>query len=579
MLKELYLGNEAIARGAADAGCRVAVAYPGTPSTEITETIAKIPEVDSAWAPNEKVALEVAVGASIGGARALCCMKHVGLNVAADPLFTSAYTGINAGLVVVVADDPGMHSSQNEQDSRYYALSAHVPMLEPSDSQEAYDFTRLAFEMSETFDTPVLVRTTTRIAHARSGVSLKDRAMAGVRDYGKNAGKYVMMPAMARARHIMVEEHMKELSEYAEALPINEEIAGNRVGIVTSGIAYQYVREAMPEASVFKLGMVHPLPIKRIKAFAEKVDKLYVAEELEPFIENALKAAGIQVEGKPIFPSRGELSANTVAKALGKAPQEHGDAPQLPGRPPVMCPGCPHRAVYFMLGKLKLTATGDIGCYTLGALPPLNGIDTCLCMGASIPMALGMEKARGRDFARNLVAVIGDSTFVHSGITGLIEAAYERGTFTVLILDNATTGMTGHQNHPATGYNIRGEEAPRIDLEAVARAAGVAHVTAVDPFDLEALEAALKTETAREALSVVICRRPCALLGKTPRPPLMVQAEKCRYCKACLRLGCPAIEDIGGRVRINPALCNGCGLCTGVCAFSAISSGGAGSCD
>ena len=572
------MGNEAIARGAKDAGCLVAIAYPGTPSTEITEAIAKLPGVDSAWAPNEKVALEIAAGASVGGARALCCMKHVGLNVAADPLFTAAYTGVNAGLVVVVADDPGMHSSQNEQDSRYYALSAHVPMLEPSDSQEAYDFTRLAFALSEMFDTPVLVRITTRIAHARSEVVPGETVRADVRDYARNAAKYVMMPAMARARHVMVEEHMQGLAEYAETLPANREIAGNKMGIITSGIAYQYVREALPEASVFKLGMVHPLPINRIRAFADRMDTLCVVEELEPFIKNALKTAGIQAEDKALFPTRGELSANLIAQKLAGTSLGHADAPKLPMRPPVMCPGCPHRAVYYMLGKLKVTATGDIGCYTLGALPPLNGIDTCLCMGASIPMALGMEKARGREFAKSLAAVIGDSTFVHSGLTGLIETVYEGGTFTVLILDNATTGMTGHQNHPATGYNIRGEAAPRLDIEAVARAAGVEHVTVVDPFDLEALESTLKTETAREALSVVICKRPCALLEKTRKEPLAVQADKCRYCKACLKLGCPAIEDAGGSVSINAILCNGCGLCTGVCAFSAITTGGARAC-
>jgi indolepyruvate ferredoxin oxidoreductase alpha subunit len=579
MQKELLLGNEAIALGARDAGCRVAVAYPGTPSTEITETIARFPGVDSAWAPNEKVALEVAAGASVGGARALCCMKHVGLNVAADPLFTSAYTGVNGGLVVVVADDPGMHSSQNEQDSRYYALAAHVPMLEPSDSQEAYDFTRLAFTMSERFDTPVLVRITTRIAHARSAVILREAETAKVRGYSKDAAKYVMMPAMARARRVAVGERMKKLSEYANDSTANEEFSGDKTGIVASGVAYRYVREALPNASVFKPGMVHPLPLERIRAFAQKTDRLFVVEELGPFIENALKAAGIQAQGKSLFPEYGELSANLVAEKLTGVSVKHSEAPKLPGRPPVMCPGCPHRAVYYLLNKLGLTATGDIGCYTLGALPPLQGIDTCLCMGASIPMALGMEKARGKDFARRLVAVIGDSTFVHSGITGLIEAAYAGGRFTVLILDNATTGMTGHQNHPATGYDIRGEAAPRLDLEAVARAAGVRHVQVVDPFDLPALEAALKAETARAELSVVIVRRPCALLDKkAARAPLAVQEDACRYCRACLRLGCPAIEDAGGSVRINAQLCNGCGLCESVCAFSAITGGGEPAC-
>lgn len=569
------LGNEAIAAGARDAGCRVAVAYPGTPSTEITETIARFSGVDSAWAPNEKVALETAMGAAVGGARSLCCMKHVGLNVAADPLFTAAYTGVNAGLVIVVADDPGMHSSQNEQDSRYYALSAHVPMLEPSDSQEAYDFTRLAFVISEKFDTPVLIRTTTRIAHARSPVQVSEPERPEVRGYAKDAMKYVMMPGMARLRHVQVNEHMKGLSEYGETLPHNRAIPGGKVGVVTSGIAYQYVREALPDASVYKIAMVNPLPIESIRAFAQTVNTLYVAEELEPFIENALKAAGIPVEGKALFSNLGELSANTVAKQLAGRDAEHPDAPALPGRPPVMCPGCPHRAVYYMLNKLKLTATGDIGCYTLGALPPLQGLDTCLCMGASIPMALGMQKARGAEFAKKLVAVIGDSTFLHSGITGLIEAVYTGGVFTVLILDNATTGMTGHQNHPATGFDICGDPAPRVDLETMVRAAGVNSVAVVDPFNLEKLEQTLKTETEKPELSVVICRRPCALIEKTKKAPLHIDADKCRYCKACMKLGCPAIQDTGDKAQIDAGLCSGCGLCPGVCPFGAIQ-GGAG---
>lgn len=575
MDKMLLLGNEAIARGARDAGCKVAFAYPGTPSTEITETISKFDEVDSSWTPNEKVALEAAVGSCVGGARSLCCMKHVGLNVAADPLFTAAYVGVNAGLVIVVADDPGMHSSQNEQDSRYYALSAHVPMLEPSDSQEAYDFMRIGYEISEEFDIPVLLRITTRIAHARSEVQLSDAISAPIKAYEKNAAKYVMMPAMARARHVALEANIKKVTEYAEKSEINYVKKGNDVGVITSGMSYQYVCEAMPNASIFKLGMVYPLPIEKIKAFASTVKTLYVVEELEPYIENSLKAAGIDVIGKELFSTRGELSTNIVLDKLCETTVEHAKSPELPIRPPVMCPGCPHRAVYYMLKKLKLTATGDIGCYTLGALPPLQGIDTCLCMGGSIPMAMGMEKAQGSNFAKSLVAVIGDSTFIHSGITGLIEAVYTESTFTVLILDNSTTGMTGHQNHPATGYDIKGNVAPKLDIKKMVKATGVKNITVVDPFDLDKLQEILKTETARDELSVVICQRPCVLLDKSEKSSFVINKDKCMNCKACVKLGCPAIEDLKDSVRINEGLCVGCELCISVCPFEAIEKEGA----
>ncbi len=575
-MKQILLGNEAFARGAFEAGVTVAAAYPGTPSTEITENIAKYDEVYSEWSPNEKVALEVAIGASIGGARALCCMKHVGLNVAADPLFTAAYTGVNGGLVLVVADDPGMHSSQNEQDSRCYARAAHVPMLEPSGSMEAKEFMRFAYEMSEQFDTPVLVRSSTRVSHSRGLVEIEDRKEVPLREYTKDIRKYVMMPGMARGRHVVVEKREEDLAAFADTYALNQvEMAGTKIGVITSGIPYTYVKESLPGASVLKLGMVHPLPKKLIADFAAKVDKLYVIEELEPFFEEQIRAMGIACEGKALFTRQGEYSANLLREKILGIKAEFNKTEALPQRPPVLCAGCPHRGVFYTLKKLKLTAMGDIGCYTLGALPPLSSMDAVVCMGASIGMTMGMEKARGEDAARKTVAVIGDSTFIHSGITGLIDMAYNRGTSTVLILDNSTTGMTGHQNHPGTGKDIYGKAAHKIDLEALCRAIGVEHIAVADPFDLKELETILKKETLREALSVVIVRRPCLLLdGKNVKPP--VQIKECKNCGLCLKLGCPALIKGDKEVRVDETLCTGCGLCIKVCPYDAIYAGKAG---
>ncbi len=574
-MKKLMLGNEAFARGAYEAGVRVAAAYPGTPSTEITENIAKYDEVYAEWAPNEKVALEVAIGASLAGARALCCMKHVGLNVAADPLFTAAYTGVNGGLVIIVADDPGMHSSQNEQDSRFYARSAHVPMLEPSDSGEAKAFVKLAFELSEQYDTPVLVRSSTRLSHSQGLVETGERAGEMLKPYQKDIAKYVMMPGMAIKRHVAVENRMNALKQAADTLPVNAaEYRDRSIGVVTSGIAYNYVREALPEASTLKLGLVYPLPEKLVREFAANVDTLYVVEELEPFFENQIKAMGIKVIGKDIFTVQGEYSVNLIADRIGGRKKDICNPGGLPQRPPVMCPGCPHRAVFYMLKKLGITATGDIGCYTLGALPPLQGIDACVCMGASIGMAMGMEKARGKDFARKLVAVIGDSTFFHSGLTGLIDMVYNGATSTVIILDNSTTGMTGHQDHPATGKTIKGDIAYAVDIPKLVAAMGVKNVRVVDPFDLKELENTLKEETAREELSVVITKRPCALLDKKSALPPMKITDQCRNCGMCLKLGCPAIRKTDKGMEIDASVCNGCGLCPGVCAFGAIETAG-----
>lgn len=572
-MKKLMLGNEAFARGAYEAGVTVAAAYPGTPSTEITENIAKYPEVYAEWSPNEKVALEVAIGASVGGARALCCMKHVGLNVAADPLFTVSYTGVNGGLVIIIADDPGMHSSQNEQDSRFYARSAHVMMLEPSDSMEAKEFVKAAYELSEQFDMPVLVRSSTRLSHSQGLVELGDRADVAMKPYQKDIGKYVMMPGMAKKRHIIVEQRMKDIRAFAETSELNRvEYRDKSIGIITSGVVYNYVREALPEASTLKLGMVYPLPEKLIRDFAQEVDKLYVVEELEPFFENQIKAMGIKVTGKELFSVQGEYSVNLIAERIGGRKTEVFDPGALPQRPPVMCPGCPHRAVFYTLKKLGITAMSDIGCYTLGALPPLQGIDACVCMGASIGMAMGMEKARGS--ADKLVAVIGDSTFFHSGITGLIDMVYNGSKGTVIILDNSTTGMTGHQDHPATGKTLRGDIAPVIDIPALVKSIGAQHVRVVDPFDLKALEQALKEETSRDALSVIITRRPCVLLDKKYTHPAYAINDKCKKCGVCMKLGCPAIAKKDGEMRIDATVCTGCGLCPEVCKFGAIEKAG-----
>lgn len=570
-MNKLMLTNEAVARGAYEAGVKVVSSYPGTPSTEITEFVAKYPEIYSEWAPNEKVATEVAVGASIAGVRSMCCMKHVGVNVAADPLFTVAYTGVNGGMVLVVADDPAMHSSQNEQDSRFYARSAHVPMLEPADSAEAKEFTKKAFALSEEYDTPVMLRLTTRVAHSQSFVELEDRVEPTPKYFTKDIAKYVMMPAMARKRHIVVEAREDKLAADVNESELNRvEWRSKKLGIVCAGAVYQYVKEAT-DASIFKAGIVYPLAIEAIRKFAAEVEELLIVEELEPFIENQLKAHGVKCHGKEIFGKQGEFSSASIREKLYgvKTP---APVAEVPARPPVMCAGCPHRGVFYVLKKLGVTVSGDIGCYTLGAQPPLSALDMCVCMGASIGMAHGFDKAES-PLKRKMVAVIGDSTFIHSGITNVVNAVYNRGTSTTIILDNSITGMTGHQDNPATGKTIKGEPTNKLDLEALMKAIGVDSVVVVDAYDLAAVEKAVKEETAREAVSVIIARRPCALLTKKYPPAFKVNGDKCRNCKACLKIGCPAIENIGGKVRINKELCVACGVCTQLCKFSAIEEG------
>jgi len=568
----LMLGNEAVARGAWEAGVRVISSYPGTPSTEITEAAANYEEINCQWATNEKVATEVAFGAAMAGARAMTCMKHVGVNVAADPLFTAAYTGVNAGMVIVCADDPAMHSSQNEQDSRYYARAAHIPMLEPADSQECLEYTKIAFQMSEELDTPVFLRLTTRIAHSRSPVTVGERRQAELKPYEKDVMKYVMMPGMARKRHGKVEQRESFLAEAANRMPINRlEWREKDVGVITSGCSYQYVREALPTASVLKLGMVYPLPMKLISDFASQVKRLLVIEELEGLIEKDVAAAGLLVEGKVLTGDQGELSTEKVRSAvLGvKLPSQVQD--DLPARPPVLCPGCPHRGIFHVVKKLKLRVMGDIGCYTLAALAPLSAMDACLCMGASIGMASGAERARGKEFSKGTVAVLGDSTFLHSGITPLIDAVYGRSAITVLILDNRITGMTGHQQNPSTGVDIHGNPAPQVDLEKFVLGCGVQHVRVVDPFDIKQTEAALREETARNAVSVIIARRPCALLERKTRPAHVIR--DCKSCGQCVKISCPAIRRKNQQAAIDPAQCSSCGLCTQVCPFGAIRSG------
>lgn len=574
-MKELLTGNQAIARGAYEAGVTVASAYPGTPSTEIIETMATYPEIKAQWSTNEKVAMEVGIGASIGGARALVAMKHVGVNVAADPLFTFSYTGVNGGLVLVSADDPGMHSSQNEQDNRNYAKFAKIPVLEPSDSQECKDFVVLAYQLSEEFDTPVMLRITTRVAHGQSLVSLGERQGGVLNDYEKNPPKYVMLPGYGRQRHPVVESRREALAKYNETAPVNRiEWGSKKIGVITSGVAYQYVKEALPDVSVLKLGMTFPLPEKLIKEFTKQVEQVYVIEELEPFLEEQIKAMGINVIGKEVFPRIGELSPELIAACLKTAAEETAAAPDVdvPARPPVLCPGCPHRGVYYVINRLKLTVSGDIGCYTLGATPPLSAMDTCICMGASISGALGMEKARGQEFARKLVAIIGDSTFLHSGITGLLDVVYNGGTFTTIILDNSTTAMTGHQDHPGTGYTVSKEPAPAVDLEQLVRSLGIKRVRVVDPYNLAEVEAALKEETAVAEPSVIIAKRPCVLLkGHQPTGgPVTVIEDKCTECGRCRRLGCPALVFKQAKPSVDTTLCNGCGQCIQVCRFDAL---------
>lgn len=573
MEKALYLGNEAIARGAWEAGCTVVSSYPGTPSTEITEAVAHYPAINAEWATNEKVAMEVAFGAAMAGGRAMTCMKHVGMNVAADPMFTAAYTGVRAGLVIVVADDPAMFSSQNEQDSRYYGRSAHIPVLEPSDAQECKDFTKLAFDLSERYDTPVIVRITTRIAHARSPVTLEAREERPLRDWHKEAQKYVMMPGNARRRHPIVEAREIEMAKNASEMEINRsEMRNLSLGVVCSGVVYQYVREAAPDASVFKLGMTYPLPEAALRAFAKGVQRLVVIEELEPFIEDAMNAMGIAATGKAATGLQGELSIRKVRSALyGMENTLCEPAAEIVARPPALCPGCPHRATFHSIRKQKLDVFGDIGCYTLGATPPLAAMDATLCMGASIGMAFGAEKARGKDFSRHAVAVIGDSTFLHSGVTALIDAVYNGGTITVLILDNRITGMTGHQQNPASGKDIYGNPAPQIDLAALCRACGVSHVQRVNPFDQRSMDAALKEELTREAVSVIIVEFPCVLLEKSETKVPAVR--DCHNCGACLRIGCPAIGRGDDGIVIDASLCAGCGFCADVCPFGCIEGG------
>lgn len=571
-MKKLMLGNAAIARGAYEAGVRVVSAYPGTPSTEVSECIAAYDEVYAEWAPNEKVAFEVAVGASFAGARSMVCMKHVGVNVAADPMFTAAYTGVNGGLVILAADDPGMHSSQNEQDTRFYARSAHIPMLEPSDSQEAKEFTKLAFELSEKYDTPVFLRTTTRLAHSQSLVEEEDRVEVPLKPYVKDVAKYTMMPSSAIGRHVVVEARENRLAADVNGFDIiREEMGDTSLGIVCSGVVYEYVKEALPQASVLKLGMVYPLAIDRVRAFAAKVKRLVVVEELEPFFENQLKANGIACEGKNLFSKQGELSVAIIReKLLGE--KLNVEKQDLPVRPPVMCAGCPHRGVFYVLSKLKLTVSADIGCYTLGAQPPLCAVDTVVCMGASVGIAHGFEKAIGREQSKHTVAVIGDSTFIHSGITGLINAVYNKSNLTLIILDNSTTGMTGHQQHPATGLTLKQEPAKILDIVALCKTVGCDSVRVVDSYDLAAVEKTVKEEVASDGVSVIVAKRPCALLDKNYPAPCTI--SDCRKCGMCFKLGCPAIEkQEDGSARINASLCVGCGLCEKVCKFGAIKEG------
>ena len=572
-MKELMLGNKAIARGLYEAGCSIISSYPGTPSTEITEEAAAYKEIYCEWAPNEKVALEVAHGATVGGKRAACAMKHVGLNVAADPLFTISYQGLNAGLVICVADDPGMHSSQNEQDSRHYAFAAKVPMLEPSDSEEARTFTKLAYELSEKYNTPVFIKMCTRVAHSQSVVSPEERVLPPQVPYVKDPAK-VMMTKNSRDAHVRVEQRVLDLTEYAEHCEINRvEMGDTKLGIITSSTSYQYAKEVFGDnASILKLGMVYPLPVNLIKDFAAKVDRLIVLEELDPIIENHVKQLGIKVEGKSLFPICGEFSQNLIRECMGMDKAETITVDEsVPARPPVMCAGCPHRGIFYTLKKNKCMVYGDIGCYTLGAVAPLNAMDLNVCMGASCSGLHGFNLAMGEAGESNSVGVIGDSTFVHSGITGITDIAYNMTNSTIIILDNSITGMTGHQQNPTTGKNLRGEPAGKIDLEALCRALGFNRVTVVDPYDLAEVDRVLKEELAVKEPSIIISRRPCVMIkGTVHKAPLSVKEDKCVGCKACMQIGCPAVAFHGKKAAIDPTLCIGCEVCTQMCKFGAL---------
>ena len=576
MEKKLLLGNEAVARGLYEAGVTVVSSYPGTPSTEITEAVTKYDEIYSEWAPNEKVAFEVAFGASLGGARSFCAMKHVGLNVAADPLYTASYIGVNGGMVCAVADDPGMHSSQNEQDSRHHAIASKVPMLEPSDAAESLAFAKLAYELSEKFDTPVLLKMCTRVAHAQSVVETSERQEVAPIPYEKDIAKFVMMPACAKARHPIVEQRTLALQAWAETADVNrvEDGFDHSIGLVASSTSYQYVKEVCGDRyPVLKLGMIHPLPVEKLRAFAKSVEKVVVVEELDGIIEAHCRSIGIQnVTGKDLFGCIGEFSQNYIAEKLGMAVHTgHALDEPIPARPPVMCAGCPHRGLFYTLKKNKLTVLGDIGCYTLGAAAPLQSIDSTICMGASVSGLHGFNKASGEQNADHTVAVIGDSTFMHSGVTGLINIAYNESTSTVIILDNSITGMTGHQQNPTTGFNLKGDPCTKIDLEALCHAVGIRRVQVVDPYDLAACDKAIKEELAANEPSVIISRRPCALLKYVKHPgPIEAKPEKCVGCKACMKLGCPAISVMGGKVQIDNTLCTGCGLCRQLCRKGAL---------
>ncbi len=576
MEKAILSGNEAIARGFYEAGGYFASAYPGTPSTEILENIGQYDEIQAQWAPNEKVALEVAGGAALGGARSLAAMKHVGLNVAADPLFSLAYQGVNAGLVIISADDPSMHSSQNEQDNRWYARAAKIPMLEPSDSQESKDFTALALELSEKYDTPILLRTTTRINHSKSIVILNEREAIAKKEYKKDFMKYVLLPSNAKRKHVLVEMRLKELEEYGNRCECNRiEWSDKKLGIITSGVSYQYAKEVFPRASILKLGLTHPLPKKLVREFAGQVEKIYVIEELDPFLEEQISAMGINVEGKNRLPILGELNPEIIAQAFGLESSSKEsvlkDVP-VPPRPPVLCPGCSHRGVFYAMKKLRLTVTGDIGCYTLAATPPLETMDTCLCMGASIGFAEGMEKATGDKLKGKLIGVIGDSTFIHSGITGLLDIVYNQGKTKICILDNHITAMTGHQEHPGSGLTLKGEPTNKVDLESLCRAIGIKRVVKVDPYHIDQTVAALKQEMAVDEPSVIIADAPCVIKArKIFNKPYFVDPEICIMCGMCHKVGCPAIEkDENGKTKINDLLCIGCDICRQVCKPQAI---------